>query len=586
MGKTPENLVSAYEGIRDGITFQKGAIVSKEKLQKNLELTEQWLEFFINYPDIFLDMIQPENSKFTLYPFQRIFLRATTRYRYHYNVATRGASKTFDSILGMILKCIFLPGSRCFICAPKKEQGAKIARPKIDEIFEIWPLLKEEVLTYNKGADYVTLIFKNGSSFDVAAGLDSTRGQRKHYGLIDEVRDQDGDLINEIILPLMNVRRRMANGDINENEPHQAQFFMTSASGKNTYAYEKLIELLVNEIISPDTTFVWGFDYRLPVLHGLLDANYINDLKMSATVKDESFAHEYLSRWTGGSKDAWFSYERLNVYRKLVNPESDQILRGQSNIFYLLSVDVGRLSCQTVVNVFKVYIRPTGFQCNLVNMYVLGKTPETKHFSIQARDLKRIIKRFDPKEILIDGNGLGVGLLDFMTKETLDDVTGEVYPGYSSFNDESYGIKLYPNTVNKLYIMKANDTLQGKIHSNCYSMIFSGKVRYLVKEQEIKTRLLETKKGQKMDTMEKMKRVLPHELTTILFEEMCNFRLKSSDSQSNIKLEKINSKKLSDKFSSHEYGLWRIKEIEEEYYSKQRKKSARRQLVFFHNGGE
>ena len=219
-------------------------------------------------------------------------------------------------------------------------------------------------------------------------------------------------------------------------------------------------------------------------------------------------------------------------------------------------------------------------------MYVLGKTPETKHFSIQARDLKRIIKRFDPKEILIDGNGLGVGLLDFMTKETLDDVTGEVYPGYSSFNDESYGAKLYPNTVNKLYIMKANDTLQGKIHSNCYSMIFSGKVRYLVKEQEIKTRLLETKKGQKMDTVEKMKRVLPHELTTILFEEMCNFRLKSSDSQANIKLEKINSKKLSDKFSSHEYGLWRIKEIEEEYYSKQRKKSARRQLVFFHNGGE
>ena len=281
MGKAPENLVSAYEGIRDGITFQKGAIVSKEKLEKNRELLQQWLEFFINYPDIFLDMIQPENSKFTLYPFQRIFLRATTRYRYHYNVATRGASKTFDSILGMILKCIFLPGSRCFICAPKKEQGAKIARPKIDEIFEIWPLLKEEVLTYNKGADYVTLIFKNGSSFDVAAGLDSTRGQRKHYGLIDEVRDQDGDLINEIILPLMNVRRRMANGDINENEPHQAQFFMTSASGKNTYAYEKLIELLVNEIISPDTTFVWGFDYRLPVLHGLLDANYINDLKMS-----------------------------------------------------------------------------------------------------------------------------------------------------------------------------------------------------------------------------------------------------------------------------------------------------------------
>jgi len=36
--------------------------------------------------------------------------------------------------------------------------------------------------------------------------------------LIDEARDQDGDAINEIVLPQMNVSRRMANGLVNPFE--------------------------------------------------------------------------------------------------------------------------------------------------------------------------------------------------------------------------------------------------------------------------------------------------------------------------------------------------------------------------------
>ena len=40
-------------------------------------------------------------------------------------------------------------------------------------------------------------------------------------------------------------------------------------------------------------------------------------------------------------------------------------------------------------------------------------------------------------EVVIDGNGLGVGLLDFMTIENVDPQNrGRVYPPYGSFNDK------------------------------------------------------------------------------------------------------------------------------------------------------
>lgn len=80
----------------------------------------------------------------------------------------RAFSKTFVSILALILKCIFQPRSKLFICAPGKEQSAKVAKEKIVEIFNLFPLLKKEIIGEgNFGKDYVTLNFRNGSQFDV-----------------------------------------------------------------------------------------------------------------------------------------------------------------------------------------------------------------------------------------------------------------------------------------------------------------------------------------------------------------------------------------------------------------------------------
>ena len=70
----------------------------------------------------------------------------------------------------------------------------KIAKDKIFEIWEHFPLLKNEIKGEgNFGKDYIELRFKNGSRFDVVGALDSERGGRRNGGLIDEVRDHDGE---------------------------------------------------------------------------------------------------------------------------------------------------------------------------------------------------------------------------------------------------------------------------------------------------------------------------------------------------------------------------------------------------------
>lgn len=96
----------------------------------------------------------------------------------------------------------------------------------------------------------------------------------------------------------------------------------------------------------------------------------------------------------------------MSKYRRIKNPETHAIFRTGSRQFYLLSVDVGRLHDQTVCCVHRVNILENKYMSTLVNLYVLGRTAETKDFDIQARDLKEIIERFQPREVVIDTNGL------------------------------------------------------------------------------------------------------------------------------------------------------------------------------------
>ena len=46
---------------------------------------------------------------------------------------------------------------------------------------------------------------------DIMSPINSTRGNRATAGILDEYRDHDADDINEIILPLLNIDRPMAN---------------------------------------------------------------------------------------------------------------------------------------------------------------------------------------------------------------------------------------------------------------------------------------------------------------------------------------------------------------------------------------
>ena len=108
-------------------------------------------------------------------------------------------------MMALMLRCIFYPNSHLFVTTGGKEQAASITIAKIEQICNLLPALNNEI-NWERGAssktkDSVKYVFKNGSSIDILAAKQSSRGQRRTGGLMQECVLIDGDILNEIIIP-------------------------------------------------------------------------------------------------------------------------------------------------------------------------------------------------------------------------------------------------------------------------------------------------------------------------------------------------------------------------------------------------
>lgn len=562
--------------LRDGIPVEKGVVLDERWVEQHEDLIQYYCEKWRLYPDLFLDMISSRDCPIKLMYYQRVMLRACARYRYFFGSFTRATSKSFIAILSQILSCIFLPNSKRFLVSQYKKASLDIAKQKIEEIFRWWPLLKNELEYLKQSTDYIEMKFKNGSIFHVLALSASSRGQRATGGVVEEAALIDGTLLNEVIIPMMNVPRPQVNGFVNADEPHAQQIYITSAGSKTTFAYEKLIELVVNEVIDPDDYFVCGSSYELPVHYGLLNKKFLNEQRMSATFDMDSFARESQSIWTGSNSDSWFNSNRLIKIRKLLNAERKAKPSSNPKMFYILSADVARTgNNDTSIMVIKVLPSQDGWTKKVVYTENLTKMS----FPEQAARIKELNELFNPRDIVIDANTIGTGLLDQLVIPSIGPKGQQYGALYVSNDPDTYP---HPRGVEaKIYNIKANAALNNEIYSNFYIQMNSGNVLLLANERIAREKLLSTKKGQRMNLYQREKFLLPYIMTSRLIDEINNLKLRPTGAANQLAVEQISRRINKDRVSALAYGLYRIKEYEDKETHRNKKRTGVGAMTFF-----
>ena len=562
--------------------------LSEERVRSQLPKIRELIAFFRMYPDLFVDYIKGPDCTFKFLFYQRIFLRCVMRHRFAYATFPRAYSKSFLSMMTLMLRCILYPNSHLFVTTGGKEQAASITIAKIEEICKLIPALNNEINwdrgVSKKSKDDVKYVFKNGSSIDILAARQSSRGQRRTGGVMEECILIDGEVLNEVIIPTTNVDRLLPDGTRDKDDVvNKSQIYITTAGWKNSFAYEKLIEILISSILEPDLYIILGGTYETPVKEGLLDEDFVENLKLQGTYNDDSFDREYRSVWSGDAENAFFSAEKFDKCRVLNQPEKEFSGRSSKNAYYVIGVDVGRLGCSTEAIVIKVTPQIQGADIkSIVALFPM----EAEDFEEQAIRLKKLYYLYHAQSLVIDANGLGVGLVDFMTKTQIDPETGDelrpfgVEGGTAENITEPYK-KIRGSEVEEdaMYLIKANLPLNSEMHSYVQSQLINNKIKFLIDEQEAKAKLMQTKAGQQMDAQARNEYLKPFILTTILKEQMMNLVIKETDADANIKLVQSSRGINKDKFSALEYGMYYVK-LQEELMRKKKKRNISDFLFF------
>ena len=207
-----------------------------------------------------------------------------------------------------------------------------------------------------------------------------------------------------------------------------------------------------------------------------------------------------------------------------------------------------------------------------------------EHFGKQSIFLKQLYFKYKARALVVDANGLGVGLVDFLVESQEDPETGEYYPPFGVMGGNNEGIEqLYkkfitPDTVkDAVYLVKAGAPLNTEAHAYLQSQLGSSRLRFLISEKEARLKLMETKVGQNMTPEERAERLIPFQLTDNLKDQMLN--LVKENEGVNIILRQGNKKIPKDRFSALEYGLYFVK-LEEEKRRKRKGTSFSRMMFY------
>jgi len=303
-----------------------------------------------------------------------------------------------------------------------------------------------------------------------------------------------------------------------------------------------------------ESAFVLGSSYELPTMYGQLDIDFINEIKESPATNPLGFAREYQSVWTGSSENSLVALNDFLECRVLKVPEW-RAEDKDKHVSYVLSYDVARAegsaNASCALMVIKLIDRGDGtFQKHLVNIF----TFEGTHFRDQALFLKQKVKDYNARILVIDINGLGRGLVDYLVTEIDEN------PAYEVVNDDRFDKYKTDNSIPMIFGVssQSKNTKATDIHNVFMATIANKDIKMLISESQAKS-LQKYKKIK--DEEQKAEELLPFTYTDFLQEEVMNLEYEQSGNSTKVK--QISRSIQKDKFSALEYGIYYIYTLEQ-----------------------
>lgn len=506
-------------------------------------------------------------------------------------IASRGQGKTFLTALFCVCMAILYPRTKIVVAAPTKKQGIEIISKINDDFMKLhtWgsELLCREITDISLSINDAHVYFKSGSWIKVVTANDNARSGRANVLVCDEFVKIDQEIIDTVLKPFLTAPRNPGYLDKPEYahlSEDNKELYMSSAWYQSHWSYDLFKSFFANMLDDTKKYFICDLPYQLPIREGLLKKKKVEDDMSEATFDEVKFSMEYGGFWFGNTDGSFFSMKDVEKQRKLrlpFYPPSTQIASNKSVKFNIpdlvanerriLSVDIALMASRRHKNdataVFVNSAIPTNDNKYIGNI-VYCDAYEGKTTDELALIIRRMFDDYKCTDLVIDSNGVGMGVLDLLLRDVFDAETGKVYPALSCCNNKDIADRCKVNNAQKvIWAIKANAQFNTEICTALRSGLQNRKLNLLVPEDEAEKILEDKYKINKLNLSEKALLMLPYIQTTFLMYELINLNYEVKGT--NIKIiEQAGKRK--DRYSSLAYNYWVMNQIEREELQSQK----------------
>lgn len=518
-------------------------------IERNIEKLKVLRSWFLWYPDLVFDLLSPALGGLKLCYDQRICMRCDSRFAAYHSCLPRGAAKTFGNVWVSVVDMIVLPTIEIAISAQTKENAAELLNDKFNELLRWVPALQNEVSKFKHSANDSEITFKNKSRLDVLANSQSSKGQRRKRLRMEESNLVDTVNFEDALKPIVEVARYTCGklAIANPEELNQQINYYTTPGWRGSDDHGRVLQM-IRDMVDLKGAMVIGSDWMLPCWYGRGSSkNQI--LEKKKTMNPTAFAQNYGGEWTGTSTGALVSINKLLKCRTLTSPAFEA---SKDDEIYM-AVDVARsqneANNQSSIAVIRVR-RNERSRISSIELINIFNVSNTLNFANQALIVKRTKTKYNARVVVVDGNGLGSGLVDELLKDTIDPLTGESLGCWNTINTTNEP-EDPQNSEDCLFDMKAQ-SYQTKVITDFIDVVDNGTLRLLEQKQ------YDVFASDHDETYRE--RYMPYIQTDLLIEEVANLKLESNGRSLSVKKEVKKIDK--DRFSALSYAIFYALEFE------------------------
>lgn len=541
--------------------------LEQERYEQIMEIVAWRTAFYRANPQRFAKELLNVNLK----PFQSILLYAMMHNYFFAYIASRSQGKTFLAALYAVIRCILYPGTKICVAASTKKQACEILNKINDEFLQKSPFLADEIEEIKPDPSRGYCKFKNGSWIKAVTSDDRSRGNRSNVLILDEFRMIDKNILDAVIRKFNGTPRQpdyVTKKEYAHLAERNSEIYLSSAWYCSHWSYEKLQGFFLGMIGECKKYFVCSLPYQLPIKEGLLIRESVEDDMAEPNFSELLFSMEMEALFFSDNNGSFFTWEDISKRRKLktafmplnsyaINDKKriPPLQKGEKRI---LSVDVALMPSKRNNNDTSALIinsaMPTGNGSYTSNIAYI----ET-YEGLTTDELSIIVMRtfyeYHCTDLVLDTNGLGMGVFDFIIKNQYDSETGKTYPALSCCNDTIMASRCKViGAEKKIWSIKATPAFNNEICILLRSGLQNGKINLLIDENEAETTIKNNIKNfNKLTLNEQIKIKLPYTQTSLMINELINLDHEVKGNVIRI-IEKPGARK--DRYSSLAYNYW------------------------------